>query len=117
MTFYAKMAATALKLLKKFGKPVTLKRVTGSSVDPITGVVTAGTDASVITTGLIKPYPDNMVDGTRILASDRELVLSAEHVPLPSDKPLVNGENWAVVNITTISPTGTPVCYMIQVRR
>jgi len=52
MTFYAKMAATALKLLKKFGKPVTLKRVTGSSVDPITGVVTAGTDASVITTGV-----------------------------------------------------------------
>jgi hypothetical protein len=91
--FYDDMAATALELLAEFGQSVTLSRTTGGSIDPVTGAVTAGTDASVITTGLIKPYPDKMIDGTRILASDRELVLSNEQVPLSTDKPVIGGES------------------------
>lgn len=114
---YSRPAATALRLLTKFGQSVTLSRKTGASTNPITGAVTAGTDASVVTTGLIKPYPDNMVDGSRILDSDRELVLSSEYEPLPSDKPIVNGEEWAIVRIKTVSPAGTPVVYFVQVRR
>lgn len=116
-SFYESLGDTALTLLVKFGQSITLSRETGGSVDPITGAVTAGTDASVITTGLIKPYPDAMIDGTRILDSDRELVLSNEYEPLPSDKPVIGGEEWAIVNITTISPSGTDVIYKVQVRR
>lgn len=117
MTFYADMAATALELLTEFGMSVTLQRTTGSSVDPITGEITAGTDASVITTGLIKLYPDRMIDGTRILQGDREIVLSNEHVPLSSDKAVISDENWSIVDIKTISPAGTPVCFFVQVRK
>ena len=117
MSFYDDMGAVALELLEEFGQSVTLSRETGGSTDPVTGEVTAGTDASVTTTGLIKPYPENMIDGTRILASDRELVLSNEHVPLPSDKPLIGGEEWAIVGIKTVSPAGTDVVYFCQVRR
>jgi hypothetical protein len=111
------MAATALELLTEFGQSVTLSRETGGSIDPVTGVATAGTDASVITTGLIKQYSAKMIDGTRILASDRELVLSNEQVPLPSDKPVIGGEEWAIIDIKTVSPAGTDVCYFCQVRR
>ena len=114
---YSKAAATALKLLTKFGMTITFVRTTGNSVDPITGVVTAGTDASVTTTGLLRKYPDNMIDGTRILASDRELILSDEQEPLPSDKPTINGEDWIIENIGTLSPAGTVVIYTCQVRR
>ena len=117
MTFYANMAATALRLLDKFGRPVVLTRTTGESIDPVTGRTTPGTDASVTTTGLLKPYPDRMIDGTRILDSDRELILSNERVPVPSDKPTIGGENWSIVNIKTISPAGTDVIYFCQVRR
>lgn len=115
--FYTEMAAVALELLEEFGQSITLSRETGGSIDPITGEVTAGTDASVTTTGLIKPYPDRMIDGTRILSSDRELVLSNEQVPLPSDKPTIGGEEWSIVEITTVSPAGTDVVYFCQVRR
>jgi hypothetical protein len=111
------MAATALELLIEFGQSITLSRETGGSINPITGVVTAGTDVSVVTTGLIKPYPEKMIDGTRILSSDRELVLSNEAVPLPSDKPIVGGEEWSIVDIKTVSPAGTDVVYFVQVRR
>jgi hypothetical protein len=115
--FYDDMAATALELLAEFGQSVTLSRTTGGSIDPVTGAVTAGTDASVITTGLIKPYPDKMIDGTRILASDRELVLSNEQVPLSTDKPVIGGEEFAIVDIKTVSPAGTDVVYFCQARK
>lgn len=117
MSFYDDMAATALELLNEFGQSVTLTRRTGNSIDPITGTVTAGTDASVITTGLIKPYPDSLVDNTRILSGDKEIVLSNQYVPTMTDKPRINGEDWIIVNIKTINPAGTPVCYFVQVRK
>lgn len=114
---YDKTAATALKLLTKFGQAIIFVRETGGSTDPITGVVTPGTDASVITTGLLRKYPDNMIDGTRILSSDRELILSNEQEPLPSDKPTINGETWSIESIGTLSPAGTVVIYTCQVRK
>ena len=116
-SFYESLGNTALSLLVKFGQSITLSRETGGSTDPITGVVTPGTDASVVTTGIIKPYPDAMIDGARILDSDRELIISNEQVPQPTDKPIIGGEEWSIVNITTISPSGADVIYKIQVRR
>ena len=118
MAFYDDMAATALELLTEFGVTITLPRTTGGSIDPVTGSVIAGTDASVTTTGLIKPYPDNLIDGTRIMQGDRELVLSNEQDPLPTDTPTIGGENWSIVSIKTIKPDdATPVVYFCQVRR
>jgi len=114
---YSKSAQTALKLLTRFGGEITLSRKTGDSVDPITGVVAAGTDTSVTTTGLLKPYSDKMIDGTRILTGDKELVLSNEQTPLPSDKPIIDGEEWSIVAIKTIKPFDTVVVFFCQVRK
>ena len=115
--FYTKMAATALKLLTKFGATVALVRETGALLDPITGAETSGVDASTTTTGLLVPYPDKMIDGTRILDSDRMLIASGETVILPTDKPTIGGENWAIISIKTIKPTTVAVVYFVQVRR
>lgn len=118
MSFYSDMAATALELLTEFGAAVTLPRTTGGSIDPIDGYTVAGSDASVTTTGLLLPYKDSMIDGTRILSGDKELVLSNEQAPLPSDKPTIGGENWSIVSIKTIKPdAATPVVYFCQLRR
>ena len=114
---YDKTAATALKLLTRFGQTVTFVRVTGGSINPITGAEIAGTDACVTTTGLLRKYPDKMIDGTRILSGDRELILSNEQEPLPSDKPTINGEDWSIESIDTLSPAGTVVIYTVQVRK
>jgi hypothetical protein len=114
---YTKPAATALKLLTKFGKVVTLSRYTGNSIDPITGTVTAGTDASVTTTGLIKNYADGVVDGTRILSGDKELILSNEQVPTLTDQVTIDSQTWSIIAIKTINPADTVVCYFCQVRK
>lgn len=118
MTFdYAKMAATALKLLNKFGQDTVLARSTGNSIDPITGAVTAGTDASVTTTGLIRNYKDDVIDGTRILTGDKELVLSNEYEPTLTDQVTIGSETWSIVGIKTIKPADTVICYFCQARK
>jgi len=118
MSFYSKMATTGRTLLQKFGSPVTLKRTTGGVTDPVTGLVVSGTDASVSTTGLLRPYPDNVIDGVRIMVSDRELILSDEQPVSPDDRPIIGGEEWSIVSIKTIQPdASTPVIYFAQVRR
>jgi len=115
--FYADMAATAKDLLTDFGKTITLTRTTGTTYDPVTGATVAGTDASVTTTGLIKPYPDKLIDGTRIQSGDRELVLSNEQTPTMDDKPNIDGQQWSIINIKTVKPDdATPVVFFCQVR-
>lgn len=114
---YAAMAATALRLLESFGQDVVLKRFTGNSIDPVTGATVAGTDASVTTTGIMKLYASNMIDGTRILATDRELVLSNEQVPVQTDTVTIDGEDWSIVAIKPVSPAGTDLVYFVQVRK
>lgn len=114
---YAKMATTALKLLNKFGQDTVLVRSAGNSVNPITGAVTVGTDASVTMTGLIRNYKDDVIDGARILSGDKELVLSNEYEPTLTDRVTIGSETWSMVGIKTIKPASTVICYFCQVRK
>lgn len=115
--FYDDMAQVAIDLLTEFGATITLPRTTGASIDPITGVETSGTDATVTTTGILKRYPDSMIDGTRIQTGDRILILTSEQTPTTDDTPTIGGENWTVVNIETVSPAGTNLVFFVQVRK
>lgn len=115
--FYGRMAATASRLLEKFGAPVTLARETGGTYDPVTGETTPPADDSQTTTGLLKRYPDHFIDGTRILTGDRMLILDASVQPLMSDRPTIGGQQWTPVSIETQSPAGVPLVYFVQCRR
>lgn len=114
---YAKMAATAKRLLTRFGSTVQIKRTTGGTYDPITGATTPGTETTYEPKGVLTKYPDRLIDGTRILQSDRKLILDDTVEPNASDKPVVQGEEWTVQEISTISPAGTPIIYEVRVRR
>lgn len=117
MSFYSDMAATATALLTEFGKTITLTRSSGDSYNPLTGETVTGPDTSVTTNGLLRPYQDKVIDGTRILSGDRELILSSEQQPLKDDRPVIGGEEWHIVNIKTIKPDdATPLIYFCQVR-
>jgi len=117
MAFYDDMAVVAVELLTEFGGAVTLPRVTDGSYDPVTGETTAGSDDTQATIGLIKPYPDNLVDGTRIRSTDKMLVLTASVEPLMTDTPQMGGVTLgSVESIKTVNPAGTPICYFVQIR-
>lgn len=117
MSFYDEMAATATELLTEFGAPVTLTRVTGGRIDPITGVVTPGTDDTQTTIGMLKKFPDNLIDGTRIQSGDRTLILDASVEPLMTDRPVIGGQEWTPVSIETVNPAGTPLVYFVHSRK
>lgn len=115
MAFYDDMATVTTELLTEFGAAVTLTPRSGVS-DPVTGL--GGSDGTpAASLGLIRPYPDRVVDGTRILEGDRELVLDDSVVPSAGDRVTIGGEDWSIVGIKTIKPTDTVVAYFVQVRK
>ena len=117
MSIYARLASTASRLLTTYGQTVTLRRTTGGSVNPVTGATVAGTVQTLTAPGILQRYPDELVDGTRILASDRMLILDSTVQPQITDLVSLEGQQWTLVQIQTINPAGTPLVYMLQVRR
>lgn len=114
---YSKLAATASKLLTKYGKNIDLKRVTGGGVNPVTGQVTAGTSAILKTTGIFRAYPDSVIDGTRILKSDREVIIDGTIEPKLTDKLIVGGEEWTIKNVVAQKPANLALVYFVQACR
>lgn len=114
--FYTQMAATASRLIGKYGQAISIKRTTGESVDPVTGIVTAGTTSTLATTGILQRYPDALIDGTRILTADRLAMLAPTREPALTDKLAFGGKDWPIVSIQTANPAGTPLVYFVQVR-
>ena len=112
-SFYLKMAATANRLIDKFGQTVMIERTTGETIDPVTGVITAGVTEYFYPRGVFKPYAENLIDGTRILKTDIELVLDNTVKPEMTDKI----EGVSIINIEEINPAGTPLIYKLQVRK
>jgi hypothetical protein len=117
MSFYAKMATVAKDLLEDFGQAVTITRVTGSTRDPVTGATTAGTSTDYTPNGVLKAYKSNLIDGSRILTTDRELTLDDTIEPLITDTITVGGESWTPISVGSNNPAGTPLIYAVQVRR
>lgn len=117
MSFYSELAVVAAQLLAEFGQTVTIRRTTGKVASPVTGAVTtAGTVQDLTTKGVLRKYPDAVIDGTRMTTSDRELVLADTVQPLLTDKILIQGEYWTVQRVETVNPAGTAMVYKVQVR-
>ena len=114
--FYDNMAATASRLIGKYGQAISIKRTTGGTIDPVTGITTAGTASTLATTGILQRYPDSLIDGTRILTSDRLAILAPEVEPNLTDKLTFGSKDWAIVSIQFSNPAGTNLVYFVQVR-
>lgn len=119
MTFYSEMASVVTEMFSEFGTDVIVDRISGSEIDPVTGVdwVTP-THSNFIIKGIFKKYPDNMIDGTRITSSDRMLILepSGGEVLL-SDKLTISGQLWPIMEIEIVKPAETALIYFVRVRK
>jgi hypothetical protein len=122
MEFYAKMQATANRLLKGKGQSITLTRRTAGTYDPATG-----TAAVTVTTqtayGAMFEYGDKNIDGTLIKEGDKQLLLSALNsagtalvAPALNDTVTINTVVYTVVRIKPLSPAGTTVLFDCNIR-
>lgn len=120
MTFdYAATAATAARLLGKFGATVTVTRTTPGARNPDTGTTGAGSTQTWTPKGVKLDYSAREIDGTQILAGDQRVYMSAiaSLDPKPSDVVTLGSEAWRVVRSRTLSPAGVVVLLDVQVRR
>jgi hypothetical protein len=117
MSLYSDLATTAKELLAEFGQVITITRKAGNTYDPVTGITTAGTATDYLPKGILKQYKSHLIDGTRILATDRELVIDDTVEPMMTDTIKIGGESWTPIIIGESNPAGTTLVYKIQVRR
>jgi hypothetical protein len=120
MTFYGDMANVTTELLTEFGTDVIISKITRQKViDTETGeVIIPEIRQEYTVKGIIKKYPENVIDGSRITVSDRQLMLETSGIePVMTDKITINGQHWPIMEIESINPAGTALLYIVRVRR
>ena len=123
--FYDRMAATALRLIERFGLTATLSEVTPGEYDPVTGVETGGAtltqtgqlillDYTVQEAGIINAA------GSLVQQGDKKIMLAAKGLTWPptlATTILADGLTWTIVNVKSTNPAGTPLVYELHGRR
>ena len=123
--FYDRMAATALRLIERFGQAATLSEVSAGEYDPVTGI-----DSEPVT--LTQPGQVILLDfteqeagiinaaGSLVQQGDKKIMLAAKGLAWPptmTNTILVDGLTWTIVNIKSTNPAGTPLVYELHGRR
>ena len=126
--FYDRMAATALRLIERFGLTATLSDTpepNPDDYDPVTGmgpiivpVTQSGhaiqLDYTVQEAGIINAV------GSLVQQGDKKIMLAAEGLAWPptiTTTILADGLTWTIVNIKSTNPAGTPLVYELHGRR
>lgn len=126
MSFYGNLAATADRLITKFGAAATLRVRTAGAYDPATGQ-SAQTDTDYPIKAAVFDVRNEEIDGTLIKASDKRAYISTlPGVPVPSVGDLMiwqgvtyqfapNGNSEPAVK--DLAPAGVSVLYEAILRR
>jgi hypothetical protein len=115
MSFYSNMAATALRLVTKYGQSITLTRPTGGTFSPTTGAETGGTTTTITGYGAAVPWEKTATDQN--VNNDLMVILEATSTaPAINDTCTINSVAYKVVSIDIISPAGTVVAYVLRCR-
>ena len=120
MTFYKGLQSVADRLLGTKplgGKAMTLKRRVSEVFDPVTGVPLGGADELIPVLGIVSEFNLRLVDGTRILATDKRVVLTSAAEPLVTDTLIIDGVDYQIVPpVRESKPTDTTLFYIVQAR-
>lgn len=117
---YTEDVADAAELIEEFGQSGFIRRIvsTGPANNPTQD---KGDHPAVFA---VLAYTNRQIDGTRILATDQLIYLSALGLPISpknTDKvvALVGGVEvvYNITSITPLAPAGTVVFYEVQARR
>lgn len=113
---YARTRATAERLIARFGQMGALRRMVSDN-DPFNPVIT---ETDYPCTFAVLDYAKRDIDGTLIKQTDQQIYLSTKGLivsPDVTDKIIVGGVPFTIINIKPLSPAGTVVYYELQVRK
>lgn len=112
---YARTAATATRLLTRFGASCTLKRLADAAYDPATGTATPAV-TPFATTAVVFDYDQRQIDGTLIRQGDRRAYMDATVAPRQGDRLTWQGAELQVVAVRPLSPAGVAFLFEAQLR-
>ena len=124
MTFYARLQATANRLLKGKGQSITLTKITAGTYNPATGGFTGASTSTQTAYGAVFDYGTKQIDGTLIKAGDKQILLSAFKTsgaaltaPVLGDTVTIGGVSFTLVEpLKEVNPAGTVVMYECNAR-
>lgn len=115
---YARMTAVSDRLIERFGSAGSIRRrtTTGPAYDP-----TQGDPVDHACRFVVSDYSAMEVDGTRVLATDKKVILSKGALTIePSLNDVVvetGGTVYKIVSIKPLEPGSAVVLWELQVRR
>lgn len=112
---YPNTAATATRLLTRFGAPATLRRSTGTAYDPETGTM-ADTYTDMPTTAAVFAYDQKYINGTLVLQGDQRAFCAPAVAPEQGDRFEWQGSAYTVVAVKPVAPAGVAVLHEAQIR-
>jgi len=112
------LSATATALMKSLGDEAYVKitRSTGGVFDPVEGETTGGTTDVLTATGVVTKLDSRLIDGTRIKATDKMILLDKELTPVYTDLITFAGVDHTVVDIDEINHAGITQLWKVVCR-
>lgn len=104
MTLDARAAATATRLLDKFGKAMTLTIAGSSSYSPSTGEVTS-TGQQIEFMGIVESPSATELSSGQVLATDKVVTMNASTLtayPVPNDALIIDGRRLSIKQVSEV---------------
>lgn len=121
MSVYTRLQKVALRLINKYGRPVTLRLNTDASPPDATKPWNPATptfvDHDII--GVVSPADEQYVDHTTILQTDSQIIIAAEGLPrdpTPKDQVFDGSQLLRIVEVNGIDPGPIPVAFILFAR-
>lgn len=111
---YLEDRADADEMIAEFGQAATLRRPTnsGPAWDPT--ITWAETGCTVVVT----EFSNREVDGTRVLATDKKVLMAVPAIaPATSDRLAIGGVEYSIERVEPLAPGGVSVMFTLQARR
>ena len=119
MTLDIRARATADKLIAKFGKQVTLTRVTEGNYDPSTGELSGGSTTTQTVAALVKDFNGIEILSGAIQSGDRKVSIAALNAAEPQigDTMTIDSLVYNVLAVKSIWSGEKVAIYELQVRK
>jgi hypothetical protein len=112
------LSSVATKLMKSLGDEtyITITRKSGGTFDPVAGETTGEVLTTLSAVGVVDKVDSKLVDGTRIKATDKMVLLDNGVTPLYTDLINFNGISNTVQSINELNHAGTTQMWEVVTR-
>jgi hypothetical protein len=115
MVDYTATAATATRLLTKFGRDLTVRNYTNESYNPATGKnVKTYSDSTV--KGAVFSFGTGDSSTELIQVGDKKAIITSEVTPQLEDHLIVGTKVYIIKSVKELNPAGTSIMFELHIR-